>query len=77
MSNMDHRNQIIKARDAFFESDEGKRVGDPEGLCASDLSPFLRNRLEVAFLAGWKSCELNIADFALDRAKDFIRRASE
>lgn len=46
-STSDHRSALAKARDEWFGSEEGKKVceGTAEGQ-------YLRNRLELAFLAG-------------------------
>lgn len=51
-SQIDYRSALAKARDAWFDSEEGKETcGDTaEGQC-------LHNRLELAFLAGAKTLE--------------------
>jgi len=59
----DHRNALAKTRDIWFESEEGKKSceGTAEGQ-------YLRNRLELAFLAGAKMLDergkaaINICD---------------
>lgn len=54
----DLRNDLAKARDAWFESDEGIRAADSESLrLGSHVELFLRNRLERAFVAGWNAKE--------------------
>jgi len=51
----DHRSDLAKARDAWFESDEGQRCNDPYTLTgAGDYAKYLKNRLERALLAGVK-----------------------
>jgi hypothetical protein len=50
----DLRSPLAKARDAFFESPEGIACMDP-GLLREPVmqhGPYLRNRMEIAFLAG-------------------------
>jgi len=50
----DLRNALAKARDEWLESDRGLQ-------CASGgaTGQYLRNRLEMAFIAGWKAGESN------------------
>lgn len=58
-SKRDLRSPMAKARDAWFDSDEGKQC------CAGIASgQYLKNRLEIAFFAGagvsWASAHLVI-----------------
>jgi len=46
------KSELAKARDKWLESDEGK--GCSEGHAHGQ---FLRNRIELAFIAGWTACE--------------------
>lgn len=50
----DLRNPLAKARDGFFDG-EGRLL--TEGITTG---LFLRNRLELAFYAGWSSREENL-----------------
>ena len=45
------KSTLAKARDKWLQSDVGKkcREGSPAGQ-------YLENRLEAAFIAGWKAC---------------------
>jgi len=49
---MDYRNDLAKARDKWLNSKEGLKAGEGE-----TSGQFLRNRLERAFIAGWKAAE--------------------
>lgn len=49
---VDHRNDLAKARDVWLESDEGQKCAD--GVTSGY---YLHNRLEAAFIAGWKARE--------------------
>lgn len=54
----DLRNDLAKARDAWFESAEGQRLSSGEGIGVyGDANYYLRNRLEAAFIAGWEAME--------------------
>jgi hypothetical protein len=61
----DLRHPQAKARDEFLESPEGRRLCDLGSLIGNfDLAtlisrgtPYLRNRLEAAFLQGWHAAE--------------------
>lgn len=55
----DHRSPLAKERDAWFDSKEGQRCvgGSPSG-------EYLKNRLEVAFMAGVRAAEKLITDEA-------------
>jgi hypothetical protein len=53
----DLRNDLAKARDAWFESAEGKRAVDSTTLPNANAYTYLRNRLESAFIAGWNAKE--------------------
>lgn len=44
----DFRNPLAKSRDEWLESEEGKRCSDGQ-----TEGQYLRNRLEMAFIAGW------------------------
>lgn len=47
----DLRSPLAKARDDWFESEAGQKASDASTL-PQNAHPFLRNRLELAFLAG-------------------------
>lgn len=52
----DMRNALAKARDEWFDSDEGKSCVDPRTLRApASQWSYLHNRLERAFIAGWNA----------------------
>ncbi len=53
---MNMKSELAIKRDEWFESKEGKRCCDPDGLILPDPQ-YLRNRLERAFLAGAKANE--------------------
>lgn len=48
----DLRNALAKARDEFFESEKGRSICD-----GTAQGQYLRNRLELAFIAGWTAGE--------------------
>lgn len=48
----DLRSPLAKARDAWLDSEEGQRACDPAILQRRELAQYLRNRIELAFLAG-------------------------
>ena len=48
----DFRSQLAKARDEWFESEEGKRAMEDHILYSPTHARFLKDRLETAFLAG-------------------------
>jgi ABC-type uncharacterized transport system auxiliary subunit len=48
----DFRSPLAKARDQWMQSKEGLSVLEPSILKSSDVSQFLANRIEIAFLAG-------------------------
>jgi hypothetical protein len=49
---MSEGQRIARARDAWLNSREGQRCQDGE-----PRAEYLRNRLELAFLAGWDACK--------------------
>lgn len=52
----DLRNDLAKARDKWLASVEGKRALEPSGLhVPKGLAQYLHNRIESAFVAGWKA----------------------
>ena len=51
----DLRNPLAKARDKWFASDEGERMADTLMLCERNHAEYLKNRLEVAFIAGYEA----------------------
>lgn len=54
----DLRNPQARARDEYLESDSGRRACDVVSLIElRKFDIYLRNRIEMAFLAGWKACE--------------------
>lgn len=48
----DHRSPLARARDDWFESEEGKKALGVTILLNPEQQEFLKNRLETAFLAG-------------------------
>ena len=48
----DFRSPVAKARDDWMESRQGKAAVDPSILFTPRHAPFLRNRIELAFVAG-------------------------
>lgn len=58
-SNASHdlRSPLAKARDAWLESDEGKRCRDAAILSSPHATQYLENRLVLAFLAGARWAE--------------------
>lgn len=48
----DLRSQLAKARDDWFEGEQGQRCMRPDILWSVGQTQFLKNRLETAFLAG-------------------------
>lgn len=67
----DLRNDLAKARDAWFESAEGRQVADGRGIGVhADDEFYLRNRLELAFLAGWEARERTEQQRREDKVND-------
>lgn len=56
LAQRDHRSAIAMARDVFMASPEGERL--QSGVTSG---PYLRNRLEAAFLAGYNAKEKELA----------------
>ena len=58
MNNEATRSELEKAKDEYFLEGEGVGLQDPSILMEPGLNAkFLCNRLEAAFIAGWKMCE--------------------
>lgn len=53
----DKRSPLAKARDNWFESAEGQQMLDATILFSPHHCKYLRNRLEVAFLAGYAAAK--------------------
>ena len=71
---MDSRNRIAKARDDWFETEDGKRaLAKVEGLD----SQYLQNRLESAFLAGYHAAENHLADYVMWAGREFSKEISK
>jgi hypothetical protein len=75
---MDQRNAIAKARDDWFETEDGKRALNPiPGL----ENQYLQNRLEMAFLAGYQAAEHGLADYVMwaarELAKEVMKEAAQ
>ena len=52
------KSPIAKARDEFLDSDVGKQLYEPRIInCCPGLKPYLKNRVERAYLQGWEDCE--------------------
>jgi hypothetical protein len=62
----DLRSALAKARDVFLESEHGWDLCDNRNLPPTPHSQYLRNRLEVAFIAGW---DARNADDSLEHPK--------
>ena len=53
----DLRSPLAKARDDFFETEQGKRLIEQPGA----FGRYLHNRLEAAFIAGWTAADEHLS----------------
>jgi hypothetical protein len=60
------KSELTKARDKWFESEEGQQALDPGILFSPHHAQYLRNRLELAFMAGMDAG----SKFALEELMD-------
>lgn len=71
----DLRNPLSKARDLWFETDEGKRAAKPATTVLA--AQFLKNRLDSAFIAGWDACVQQMSKVVADAALKAVVKATQ
>jgi len=66
------KNTIAKGRDDWFESEEGKR-----SLAGEASGEYLKNCLEMAFLAGYHCAEISIHKYFSSKIRKAISESSK